>query len=175
LHTFHDWLAEERLRELWISLQLVDDGAKAHGSGRAGAESVRRQAALPTNRTALAERWAEARTTWVSEQKALRRIREKRKRSGVEPGDGDYSLTTTELLNGSQPLVTGDQAKDGSKAHARRRVARRGVGRGLGRGRGTSRAAGSGGRAGQYTFKSFRKPGSGRGSAQRAPKPGGPE
>ena len=40
LHTFHDWLAEERLRALWQDAGLVDDGQR-FGEGSAGAAAVR--------------------------------------------------------------------------------------------------------------------------------------
>ena len=33
LHTFHDWLAEERLRDLWVRAGIVLDGSVAYGGG----------------------------------------------------------------------------------------------------------------------------------------------
>ena len=40
-HTFHDWLAEEKMRGLWLEAGLVDDGT-AYGEGSTGAAAVRR-------------------------------------------------------------------------------------------------------------------------------------
>jgi hypothetical protein len=39
-HTFHDWLAEEKLRGLWLEAGLVHNGT-SYGEGNAGASAVR--------------------------------------------------------------------------------------------------------------------------------------
>jgi len=57
-HTFHDWLAEERVRGLWLEAGLVDNGT-LYGEGEAGAAAVRNAARIrgPTDYEAARRAW----------------------------------------------------------------------------------------------------------------------
>ena len=112
LHQFHDWLAEERLRTLWLRIGLLRDGA-ASGGGAAGAAAVRAAAAAAADRSdgEAAARWAAVRSEWAADVKTLARYNDARRRSGVKAGQGDFSANVSEILAGRSAggLSTKDQ------------------------------------------------------------------
>ena len=82
LHTFHDWQAEERLREVWLSLGIIEDGAKAAAAAARADGSV------------LQQRWISAKGQWRLDLRALQRAREERRKQGIKAGEGTYVEST---------------------------------------------------------------------------------
>jgi hypothetical protein len=78
-HSFHDWLAEERLRTLWTRARLVTDG---HAAPSAASTPT------PTPRNTSASRWAAFRPAWKQSQEALRRWRDSPSRRKRAKGKG---------------------------------------------------------------------------------------
>ena len=99
LHTFHDWQAEERLRELWTSMGLVEDGARLFS---------------PRNDTEVRERWRALSPGWLNDLHALQRARNQRRRRGIKPGEGTYTETTSETLH---RLAASVGSSDGGSDH----------------------------------------------------------
>ena len=87
LHTFHDWQAEERLREVWLSLGIIEDGAKA-AAAAARADSGKGDASV------LQQRWIDAKSQWRLDLKALQRAREERRKQGIKAVEGTYVEST---------------------------------------------------------------------------------
>ena len=88
LHTFHDWQAEERLRDLWVSAGLVSLGTDTFDPAR-----VPRR-----NTTAVQAAWTDRRWQWARDLRALRRARADRRRRGIRPGTGTYDESTEAVL-----------------------------------------------------------------------------
>ncbi|KAL1503981.1 hypothetical protein AB1Y20_010397 [Prymnesium parvum] len=58
-HTFHDWLAEERLRDRWLAAGFLTNGS-SYGEGREGAAAFRQAArGPPVDYAAARSRWAQ--------------------------------------------------------------------------------------------------------------------
>lgn len=93
LHSFHDWQAEERLREIWLEHGVIDDGTAIPATTVSGG--------APRNDTLVRARWISARRHWLHDLRAFARARDERRRKGIGPGGGGaaaYSETTHELL-----------------------------------------------------------------------------
>ena len=109
LHTFHDWQAEERLRQLWLEAGLVVDGAQAFGAvmeateditdGRGSHSDRLAPISIPLrNDTAAALGWLKVRRQWSRDLRALQRARDARRGKGIGPGQGEFVETTADLL-----------------------------------------------------------------------------
>ena len=102
LHTFHDWQAEERLREVWLSLGIIEDGAKA-AAAAARADSGKGDASV------LQQRWIDAKGQWRLDLKALQRAREERRKQGIKAGEGTYVESTHACSISSSAAATQQQ------------------------------------------------------------------
>jgi len=93
LHTFHDWLAEERLRDAWIDAGLVSDGV---AKGQTAA-AVRASAARPRNQSAEATRWALRHEQLRRELDLLYKARQTRKKA-QKPGKGSFAKSALDII-----------------------------------------------------------------------------
>jgi hypothetical protein len=95
LHTFHDWQAEERLRQLWLEAGLVSLGTEAVATEAAGGgiDDVGAR-----NASEAVRRWGTVRKQWARDLRALQRARQARRQQGHKAGDGRDLVTTKELL-----------------------------------------------------------------------------
>ena len=98
LHTFHDWQAEERLRELWLEAGLVSLGTEAGATEAAGGPTDDDDVGA-RNVSEAVRRWGTVRKQWVRDLKALQRARQARRQQGHKAGDGRDLVTTAELLH----------------------------------------------------------------------------
>ena len=138
LHSFHDWMAEERLRARWLRLGVIEDGPR-WGAGAVAVRAIQSAARYPRNRSALKLRLALHQPQWATELQALRAVRVGLVRDGrtVYRRDGNsyrssrhfpisYNATTEEMLaefsNGTAPANTSLRAANSTREGLRAAV-----------------------------------------------------
>ena len=129
LHQFHDWLAEERLRTLWLRIGLLRDGAPpaAAKSRRAPRRCARRRRRRPTAATARRRRGGQLRCG-ASGPPTSRRSRTGQMRaaaSGVKAGLATSPPTSPSRAGAERGRPLDEGSEDcGAAAGARREGAR---------------------------------------------------
>ena len=147
LHTFHDWQAEERLRQLWLQAGLIVDGASLFGE-ESVADVDPTQMIAARNETSARLQWHAVRRQWSRDLRALQRARDARRSRGIGPGQGEFIESTADLL-----------ARHGSNASSP-------VGRGARKASGKApRASGKGAGGVMRTSRGAKAPGKGRGKS----------
>jgi hypothetical protein len=112
LHTFHDWQAEERLRELWLSARIIEQGGEATPLPQLPSARLRNGSA--SGGLAPAGAWRALRSRWHEDLAALRRARDSRRKRGIKAGEGEYVQSTSQLLQSHGGSGGGSGVADGN-------------------------------------------------------------
>ena len=100
------------MREVWLSLGIIEDGAKA-AAAAARADSGKGDASV------LQQRWIHAKGQWRLDLKALQRAREERRKQGIKAGEGTYVESTHACsISSTDATLQQEHSKTAGALHA---------------------------------------------------------